>query len=260
MQTSQHVRVDAACGLLSLTLARAEKKNALTGQMYQALAEALEHASAEPSVRAVLLDADGSDFCAGNDIADFLAMARSKAEPAGSAVLRFLRALAALDKPLVAAVRGRAVGIGTTLLLHCDLVYVAEDATLSAPFADLALVPEAASSLLLPLRIGHVRAFALFALGESLDGRTAAAWGLANAALPAAAVTARARGAALALAAKPAQAVQATKRLMREQGRLLAAIESECHVFADRLASAEAQAILQAFMARKGAAPPSDGR
>lgn len=175
-------------------------------------------------------------------------------------MFRFLRALAALDKPLVAAVRGRAVGIGMTLLLHCDLAYVAEDATLSAPFADLALVPEAASSLLLPLRIGHVRAFALFALGEMLDGRTAAAWGLANAALPAAAVTARARGAALALAAKPAQAVQATKKLMREQARLLAAIESECRVFADRLASAEAQAILQAFMSRKGAAAPTEER
>ncbi len=252
METCEHVRTDIASGLMSMTLARAAKKNALTSRMYQALAQGLEHASAEPSVRAVLLDADGSDFCAGNDIADFLAMANSKSELAGSAVLRFLRTLASFDKPLVAAVRGRAVGIGTTMLLHCDLAYVAEDAKLSVPFVDLALVPEAASSLLLPLRIGHVRAFALFALGEILDGRTAAAWGLANAALPADQVTTRARSAALALAAKPLQALQATKKLMREQSRVLAAIESECREFADRLASTEAQAILRSVLARKG--------
>jgi enoyl-CoA hydratase/carnithine racemase len=166
-------------------------------------------------------------------------------------VFRFLRALAAFDKPVVAAVRGRAVGIGTTMLLHCDLVYVAEDARFSTPFVDLALVPEAASSLLLPARIGHVRAFALFALGESIDGRAAVDCGLANAALPAEQVTPRARAAALTLAAKPAQAVQATKKLMREHARMLAVIEAEGRVFADRLLSSEAQSAFQAFMTRR---------
>jgi enoyl-CoA hydratase/carnithine racemase len=149
-------------------------------------------------------------------------------------------------------VRGHAVGIGTTMLLHCDLVYVAEDARFSTPFVDLALVPEAASSVLLPARIGHVRAFALFALGESLDGHAAVHCGLANAALPADEVAPRARAAALTLAGKPALAVQATKKLMRDQALMLAAIEAEGHVFAQRLMSTEAQAAFQAFMTRRG--------
>jgi enoyl-CoA hydratase/carnithine racemase len=252
MNTSKHVRIEMTSGLLAITLARPEKKNALTTQMYEALVEAFELASAEPSVHVVLVDADGGDFCAGNDIADFVAMARSGQAFDSSDVFRFLRVLAAFDKPVVAAVRGRAVGIGTTMLLHCDLVYVAEDARLSTPFVDLALVPEAASSLLLPARIGHVRAFALFALGETLDGRAAVHCGLANAALPAGQVTPRARAAALTLAGKPTQSVQATKKLMREHGRMLAVIESEGRVFADRLMSPEARTAFQAFMTRRG--------
>jgi len=251
MNTSTQVRVETASGLLAITLARPDKKNALTTQMYRALVQAFELASADPAVRVVLLDADGGDFCAGNDIADFVAMARSAQALDSSDVFRFLRALAAFDKPVVAAVRGRAVGIGTTMLLHCDLVYVAEDARFSTPFVDLALVPEAASSLLLPARIGHVRAFALFALGESIDGRAAVDCGLANAALPAEQVTPRARAAALTLAAKPAQAVQTTKKLMREHARMLAVIEAEGRVFADRLLSSEAQSAFQAFMTRR---------
>src|SRR3984957_13231903 len=213
MNTSSQVRVENTSGVLTITLARPNKKNALTAQMYQALVEALEMASAEPSVQAVLLDADGEVFCAGNDIGDFVLLARSAQAIENSDVFRFLRARALFDKPLVAAVRGRAVGIGTTMLLHCDLVYVAEDARLSAPFVDLALVPEAASSLLLPARIGHVRAFALFALGETLDGRAAVSSGLANAAFPAARVTQHAHAAALTVAGKSTQALQATKRL-----------------------------------------------
>jgi enoyl-CoA hydratase/carnithine racemase len=251
MNSSTQVRTERASGLLAVTLARPEKKNALTIQMYQGLVEALELASAEPSVRVVLLDADGGDFCAGNDIADFVALARSGQALDSSDVFRFLRVLACFDKPIVAAVRGRAVGIGTTLLLHCDLVYVAEDARLSTPFVDLALVPEAASSFLLPARIGHVRAFALFALGEILDGRAAVGCGIANAALPAAQVTPRARAAALTLAGKPAQALQATKRLMRDHAQTLAVIEAEGRAFADRLLSPEAQSAFQAFMTRR---------
>jgi enoyl-CoA hydratase/carnithine racemase len=252
MNTSSQVRVENTSGVLTITLARPNKKNALTAQMYQALVEALEMASAEPSVQAVLLDADGEDFCAGNDIGDFVLLARSAQAIEDSDVFRFLRALAMFDKPLVAAVRGRAVGIGTTMLLHCDLVYVAEDARLSTPFVDLAVVPEAASSLLLPARIGHVRAFALFALGETLDGAAAVQCGLANAALPAQQVTARARASALTLAGKPAQALQATKKLMREPQRMLTTIAAEGKVFAERLRSAEAQARFQAFMTRRG--------
>jgi enoyl-CoA hydratase/carnithine racemase len=252
MNTSKHVRIERISSLLAITLARPDKKNALTGEMYQALLQALELASADASIQVVLVDADGVDFCAGNDIADFVALARSGQTLEDSDVFRFLRALAVFDKPLVAAVRGRAVGIGTTMLLHCDLVYVADNARLSAPFVDLALVPEAASSLLLPARIGHVRAFAVFALGEALDGRAAVDCGLANVTLPAEEVTPRARAAALALAGKPALALQATKKLMRDHGRMLAVIESEGREFAQRLVSAEAQATFQAFMTRRG--------
>jgi enoyl-CoA hydratase/carnithine racemase len=252
MNECKQVRVERISSLLAITLARPEKKNAVTAQMYQALAQALELANTELSVHVVLLDADGEDFCAGNDIADFVALARSGQQFESSEVFRFLRALAGLVKPLVAAVRGRAVGIGTTMLLHCDLVYIAGTALLSTPFVDLGLVPEAASSLLLPARIGQVRAFAMFALGEIVDGQAAVACGLANAALPADEVTPRARAAAIALADKPALALQATKRLMREQGRLLAAIESEGREFVQRLASAEAQAAFLAFVSRRG--------
>jgi enoyl-CoA hydratase/carnithine racemase len=249
---SKHVRVERIAGLLAITLARPEKKNAVSARMYQALAQALELANAEPSIHVVLLDADGDDFCAGNDIADFVALARSGQQIEHSEVFRFLRALAGLAKPLVAAVRGRAVGIGTTMLLHCDLVYIATSAILSTPFVDLGLVPEAASSLLLPARIGQVRAFAMFALGETIEGQAAVACGLANATLPADEVTPRARAAAITLADKPALALQATKKLMREQGRVLAAIESEGREFSVRLASAEAQAAFMAFIGRRG--------
>src|ERR1700722_16813724 len=219
MNTCPQVRIETAPGLLAITLARPEKKNALTTQMYQALVHALEQASADPSIHAVLLDADGADFCAGNDIADFIAQARPGQSLESADVFRFVRTLAAFDKPLVAAVRGRAVGIGPTMLLHCDLVYVANDARFSTPFVDLALVPEAASSLLLPARIGHVRAFALFALGETLDGAAAVQCGLANAALPAQQVTARARASALTLDGKPAEAQARFQAFMTRRGQ-----------------------------------------
>jgi enoyl-CoA hydratase/carnithine racemase len=250
MDATNDVRIERLAGVLAITLARPQKKNALTAAMYRQLLDALALASVEPSIRAVLLDGEGSDFCAGNDIADFILLARQAASFEQSDVWRFLTALLAFDKPLVAAVRGRAVGIGATLLLHCDLVYVADNVSLSTPFVDLALVPEAAASLLLPARIGYARAFALFALGEALDARAAVDLGLANAALPAEEVTPRARAAALALAGKPAQALQATKKLMREHARMQAIMAAEGREFAQRLVSAEAQATFQAFMAR----------
>lgn len=252
MRTCPHVRLDAADGVLALTLARAEKKNALTGEMYDALADAFGHATLDPSIRIVLLEADGADFCAGNDIADFMRMTQATPGQGEWPVVRFLHVLARFEKPLVVAVRGRAVGIGTTMLLHADLVYLAEDAKLSVPFVNLALVPEAASSVLLPARVGHARAFAMFALGEPVDGLAAVNLGLANAAVPASEVSARARAAALALAAKPAQALQATKKLMREPGSTLAVIEAETQVFRERLMSSEAQAVFRAFLAPRG--------
>jgi enoyl-CoA hydratase/carnithine racemase len=258
MDTTNHVRTERLPGVLAITLARPHKKNALTAAMYRQLLEALEFASAEPSIHAVVLDSEGGDFCAGNDIADFVVLAAAAASFEQSDVWRFLQALVAFDKPLVAAVRGRAVGIGTTLLLHCDMVYVADNAILSTPFVDLALVPEAASSLLLPARIGYVRAFALFALGEVIDAGAAVDLGVANAALPAAEVTPRARATALALAGKPPQALQSTKRLMRDHTRIQAVVAAEGREFAQRLMSLEAQATFQAFMARHAPGNPGN--
>jgi len=237
---------------MRLVLNRAAKKNALTNAMYGALTDALARAETDRSIRAVLFEAEGDVFCAGNDIGDFAAAA-GDASGSRDAVrgFDFIFQLGRATKPYVAAVQGKAVGVGLTMLLHCDLVFVAEEATLSAPFVNLALVPEAASSLLLPARIGHARAFAMFALGEAVDGKTAAAIGLANAAVPRADVRARALAAAQALAAQPLDAVCATKRLMRDAEQIGAVMKREAVSFAERLKSAEAVEAFRAFAERR---------
>lgn len=251
---SEHVRVAVEDGVMRLTLARAEKKNALTNAMYDALADALQRADDDPAVRVVLFDAEGETFCAGNDLGDFTAVAAGSMPTEALRATAFLTALARARKPCVAAVQGAAVGIGTTLLLHCDLVFLAEDAVLSTPFVNLAVVPEAASSLLLPARIGHARAFAMFALGESLDGRMAVTMGLANAALPAAHLRDEALAAARALAAKPPGALLATKQLMRDSETLAAVMARENAAFVECLRSPETAAALRAFAQRRNPA------
>ena len=243
---SDHIRTDLAGGVLSVTLARADKKNAITQAMYAALSEAVERARTDDAVRAVLLKAEGDSFSAGNDIGDFIAIGSQTEEPFDMAVFRFLKALAELDKPLVAAVKGRAVGIGLTMLLHCDLVVVAEDALLSVPFVNLALAPEAASSLLLPAAIGHQRAFELFALGEAIDGRTALAWGLANRAVAADQVDATAEGLAAKVAARAPNSIRKTKGLMRDAEGLWTLMQREGEAFGSQMKSPEA---MEAFMA-----------
>jgi enoyl-CoA hydratase/carnithine racemase len=195
---------------------------------------------------ALLLRAEGDSFSAGNDIGDFIAIGSQTERPFDMSVFRFLKALADLDKPLVAAVKGRAVGIGLTMLLHCDLVVVAEDALLSVPFVNLALAPEAASSLLLPAVIGHQRAFELFALGEPLDGRTALAWGIANRAVPADQVEATAAELAAKVAARAPNSIRKTKRLMRDAEHLWALMQREGEAFGSQMSSPEA---MEAFMA-----------
>src|ERR1700674_1271202 len=200
---TEHVRAKVDQGVLTLTLARPEKKNAITTAMYKKLTAELARAEEDPTIRVVLFESEGDTFTAGNDIMDFAAVASGATPTAEMGGHVFLAALARAKTPLVAAVHGKAVGIGTTMLLHCDLVFVAEDAMLTTPFVNLALVPEAASSMLLPARVGHARAHAMFALGEPVDGRTAAAIGLANAAVPAAELRARALKAAHALAQRP---------------------------------------------------------
>ncbi|HXL67193.1 MAG TPA: enoyl-CoA hydratase-related protein [Xanthobacteraceae bacterium] len=248
---TEHVRAKVDQGVLTLTLARPEKKNALTTAMYKKLTAELTRAEEDPAVRVVLIESEGDTFTAGNDIMDFAAFATGQAPASEMGGHVFLAALARAQKPYVAAVQGKAVGIGTTMLLHCDLVFVAEDAVLTTPFVNLALVPEAASSMLLPARVGHARAFAMFALGEPVDSRKAVEIGLANAAVPASEVRARALTAARALAERPIGALIATKRLMRDADLIARVMEKEGEHFRVRLKSPEAAEAFRAFAERR---------
>ncbi|WP_027283782.1 enoyl-CoA hydratase-related protein [Rubritepida flocculans] len=247
---SDHVLIEHAGPVRTIRLHRPEKKNALTRAMYGAMAAALNAAAEEEAVRAVVL-AGGADFTAGNDIADFAdATARAPGEP-GAGFL-FLEALAAFPKPVLAAVRGHAVGIGTTLLLHCDVVVASETARLMTPFTKLALVPEGGSSLLLAQRVGPARASWWLLSGEAFSGREAAEAGLATCALPDAEVEAEAARRAAQLAALPPGAVRESKRLIRapQAAALQAAMAAERASFGERLRSAEAQAAFAAFLRR----------
>ncbi len=245
----QHILVSRDGSVLEIRFNRPDKKNAITNAMYGAMADALVEAQSDDGVRVVLFTAAGDFFSAGNDIKDFAAQA-SGAFNGPRHVGRFLEAAINADKPIVAAVQGHAVGVGTTMLFQCDLVYVAEDARLTVPFVDLGVAPENASSLTIVDRLGHTRAFALFGLSEPLMGKDAAAWGLANAALPAREVESRARAAAHTLAQKPPESMKLTKRLMRDREALLARMREEGEIFAQRLKSPEAIAAFAKFLQR----------
>jgi enoyl-CoA hydratase/carnithine racemase len=249
---SDAVRTALVAGVFTITLARADKRNALNDRMYGLLAKSLQQAREDTAVRVVLLEAEGVDFCSGNDIADFLHFAATGKPLAGAAVVNMIAAMVAMDKPIVAAVQGRAVGIGFTMLLHCDLICLAENAELLAPFVRLGLVPEAASSLLLPAHIGYVRAFEVFALGRSLRAAEALDLGLANRVVPGAELPAAARTLAQALAAQPPEALRATKRLLRDGAALAAATSAEFAAFDTRFRSPEAQAVFARFADKKG--------
>jgi enoyl-CoA hydratase/carnithine racemase len=247
---SEHVKAEVACGIMTLTLARPDKKNALSSAMYSAMSDALERAEQDPAVRVVLFQGDGDSFTAGNDIGDFSVQANGK-DTGESQAHRFISTIARATRPLVAAVQGNAVGVGTTMLLHCDLVFLADTAKLMTPFVNLALVPEAASSWLLPARIGHVRAYAMFALGEPLDAATALACGLANAVVPAAELRTKARAAAEALTRRPAGSLTQTKALMRDMEKIAAQIGRESALFRERLQTGEAREAFAAFAERR---------
>jgi enoyl-CoA hydratase/carnithine racemase len=247
---SEHLLVEREPGLLTLRLNRLDKKNALTRAMYSGMAEVLGQADRDGGVRAVLITGGEHCFTSGNDVADFI-----QAPPSGlnSEVFQFMQALFEFSKPVVAAVSGPAVGIGTTLLLHCDLVYVSRDASLKMPFVNLGLCPEYGSSLILPRLLGHARAAELLLLGQSFNGEQAAAWGIANQALDDGAATlARAREMALRFQQLASSAVADSKRLMRAPGReeLRRVIEEEGALFGQRLRSPEAIEALTAFMRR----------
>jgi len=234
----------------TIRMNRPDKKNALTLPMYEAMAAAIEEAGARAATRCLMIAGAPSAFCAGNDIGDFVGASRSGA--LGAPVLRFLHALARCEKPLVAAVQGAAVGVGTTMLLHCDHVVAATDAHLATPFVALGLLPEAGSSLLAPRLMGQARAFSLLVMGEPLTAEAAKQAGIVNTVVPVAEVDARALAAARAIAALPPQAVLASRRLMRgSPDEIVARIDAEAEAFKERLSSPEAQAAFAAFLARK---------
>ncbi len=244
------IQIERERGLLTLCLNRPDKKNALTRAMYSHLAEALEQADTDPEINAVLITGSSECFTAGNDIADFLQAPPSNLD---SPVFQFMLTLLECRKPVIAAVAGAAVGIGTTLLLHCDLVYVSRDARLRMPFVNLGLCPEFGSSLLLPRLLGHAKAAELLLLGEGFSGEQAAEWGIATEALGSGeAALAKAREMALRFESLPPEAVRISKRLMKAPDReqLRKVIEEEGALFTQRLRSPEAIAALSGFINR----------
>ena len=247
---SEHVRVERGGGVLAITLARPERRNAITVTMYAALAQAIEGAADDPSIRLVLLRGEGVDFTAGNDLADFLA-----APPSGEdvPVWRLLRALAVNEVPIVAAVQGNAVGIGTTMLFHCDLVLAEEGCRFVMPFVDLGLVPEAASSLLLPQLAGRRAAARHLLLGEPFGATEALAMGLASHVVAKGKLAGALERVTTALLAKPAEALRLTQRLLRKGDRdaVLERMALENDHFSERLTSDEVkQAITDFFKER----------
>ncbi|QVW22228.1 enoyl-CoA hydratase/isomerase family protein [Pseudomonas hormoni] len=244
------IQIERERGLLTLRLNRPDKKNALTRAMYSHLAEALKQADTDPEINAVLITGSAECFTAGNDIADFLQQPPSNLD---SPVFQFMLTLLECRKPVIAAVAGAAVGIGTTMLLHCDLVYVSRDARLRMPFVNLGLCPEFGSSLLLPRLLGHAKAAELLLLGEGFSGEQAAEWGIATEALGSGeAALAKAREMALRFESLPPEAVRISKQLMKAPDRelLRKVIEEEGALFTQRLRSPEAVAALSGFINR----------
>lgn len=243
------ILTEIAGGVMTLTFNRPGKKNALTSEMYAALADGFARAEADPAVRVILLTGAGGAFTAGNDLQDFLAR-----PPVGdeAPVSRFLNALATATKPLVAAVAGVAVGVGTTMLLHCDLVYAGESARLSLPFVNLALVPEAGSSLLLPRLVGHQKAAEMFMLGEPIDARIAREIGLVAEVFDDAVLLDEVRTRTAKLAAKAPEALRLTKQLMKApKATATEQMAVEGALFRERLNSAEAREAFTAFMEKR---------
>lgn len=245
---TSHVLFSREAGIATLRLNRPEKKNALSIAMYAALADAIEEAERDPGVRVLLLCGAGENFTAGNDLADFANRPADGTSPAG----RFLDGIANAKKPLVAAVDGYAVGVGLTMLLHCDLVYASQRAKLRAPFVDLGLIPEAGSTLLLPRAVGTLRAAEIFLLADALDAERARELGLVNAVLPAAELESHAFQVCERLAQKPPSALRHTKALLRDtQGTTAERMQREFGIFAAQLRSAEAREAFTAFFEKR---------
>lgn len=236
---------DLQNNLLTITLNRFDKKNALNTDMYLSLCDLLTEASANSQVHCVLIQGNNNCFCAGNDLADFIKHANDEE----LAAFKFVKTLASFDKPLVAAVAGPAVGIGTTMLLHCDMVVTTADAKLKLPFSQLGLCPEAASSTLLPLKVGHNKAFELLVLGDVFSGQDAANLGIANEVCDNQTLLTRAKEHALRIAQLPADSVQTSRKLMKQacQKQVEIALEQEATEFSRLVKTPTCQQILAAF-------------
>jgi enoyl-CoA hydratase/carnithine racemase len=241
-------------GVHRIEIRRPEKKNALTADMYSALAAAFEHAATHDDVRVVLLLGAPGVFCSGNDLADFLARPPSGMD---APVFQFLRRLITFEKPVVAAVAGMAVGIGTTMLLHCDHVVASEDAQFSTPFANIGLCPEAGSSLMLPLAIGTKRAAEMLLFGDRVSAAAMHGWGLVNAVVPNDRLVELASSRAAALAVKPPASLRASKKLLRRTlvPAALEAMEVEAKEFGALLQGPAAKECLSAFLEKRAPDP-----
>ena len=256
---SQHVEVTRRDGRLRIRLDRPERRNAITVAMYATLADAIEAAAADHEVRVITIEGAGEDFTAGNDLADFLA----EMPPPGTTdipVWRLLRALANNEVPIVAAVHGNAVGIGTTMLFHCDLVLAEEGSRFVMPFVDLGLVPEAASSLLLPRLAGRRRAARYLLLGESFGPEEALEFGLVSHVVAKGQLGSVLDSSVDSLLSKPAEALRLTQRLLRREGReqILERMERENGHFAERLPSDEVKQAITAFFAARSKPAPAN--
>jgi len=247
------VDVQMGDGLNVIRLVRPEKKNALSAAMYRAISEALEAGERDGGIAVQVLLGSRGVFSAGNDLGDFLAQGGGTG-PGLDDVLRFVRLLPMLKKPIVAGVDGLAIGVGTTVLFHCDLVYATARSVFSTPFVDLGLVPEAGSSLLVPARLGYARAFELLVLGEPFSAERMLSAGLINAIVDEVSIDETTLSSARRLATKPAAAVASSRSLLR--GDLVALgerIEVEVRVFKERLSSLEAQTAFSAFLDKRAA-------
>lgn len=233
---------------LVIKFARPAKKNALTLAMYERLNAALAEASADKSVRAVVFGSTSETFTAGNDLGDFM---QNPPDGENSPVFRFINALSSFEKPLVAAVDGKGIGLGLTMLLHCDFVYVSDRASLVAPFVNLGLVPEAASSLLLPRLVGHVRAAEILLLGEPIGAQQALALGLVNAVLAPEQVLPKALETARRLAEKAPTALRLSKALMKDNAAVAGRMQQEGAHFVGQLASPEVAEAIGAFFEKR---------
>lgn len=245
------ILTNKADGILTIAFNRPEKKNAITSAMYRTMADAIRDAESDAAVRALLITGKPEVFTAGNDLEDFLK--NTSADVADLPVAHFMRALSTAAKPVVAAVAGNAVGIGTTLLLHCDLVYAAENAKFAMPFTQLGLCPEFASSLLLAQMAGYHRAAEKLMLGEAFSAQEACEMGLVSRVLPLADLLPFAHGQAVKLAALPASSLRTTKRLMKEGqvAAIAARMTEENKHFGDMLGSQEAKEAFAAFFEKR---------